>query len=302
MEPILLILDRTQATFDAATLIRPTWEWPEKLVTQMGSDLAALDARLRSVAAAEVEMRNARGLLDAELEAYRGQIRTYIRLGKLKYKKDPVKAGLLKPLSVRSNGRQATLETGRLVEQVWKKIDQTWAPLPELTFAACQACGATCLQYMNAYSAKLTEWQEETKQLQAFGESLDGANVQWYATATTRFPADTPLGRMIRSTIPTSASSVREVGPAVIDQATALESGQVRLEFHAERATLYRILRRPPDGGAWMVALDGLRARSATVEGLAAGEHQFQVVGRNSRGEGQPSAPVSVTVAEAEAA
>jgi hypothetical protein len=51
-----------------------------------------------------------------------------------------------------------------------------------------------------------------------------------------------------------------------------------------------------------VLALDGLRARSATVKVLGAGEHQFQVVGRNSRGEGQPSAPVSVTVAEAEAA
>lgn len=302
MDSILLTLERTQATHDTAVVLKPSWEWPDKPIAQMALDLNSLDARLRTVATAEVEMLNARGLLDAEISGHQDQMRTFLRLGKLKYKKDRVKSGLLRPLRVRSNGRQATVELGRKVEKVWKKIEQTWAPLPELNFAAFQTCGAACVQCLGDYSTQSTEWQEESAQLLAFAETLDDTNIQWYATALKKFPVGTALGDLVRATIPTSTNSVQLAGPAVIDQATPQGDGLVRLEFHAAHATIFRVLHRLSNVAPWTPLLDGLRGPVATVEGLATGEHQFQVVGRNSRGFGTPSASAIVTLTQAQAA
>lgn len=302
METILFTLERTQATHDTALILKPSWEWPDKSVAQMALDLAGLDARLRTLATAEVEMLHTRGRLDAEIGGCQDQMRTFLRLGKLKYKKDKVKFGLLRPLRVHSNGRQATVELGRTIEQVWKKIDPAWAPLPELTLTVFQNGAAACGQCLGDYSNHSTEWKEESAQLQAFAEALDDANVQWFATAQKKFPAGTAHGELIRSNIPTATTSQPPVGPAVIDQAVPQGVGQVRLEFHAEHATIFRVSHRRNSAAAWTPILDGLRGPSATVANLESGEHQFQVEGRNSLGFGAPSAPALVTLSQAQAA
>jgi hypothetical protein len=75
----------------------------------------------------------------------------------------------------------------------------------------------------------------------------------------------------------------------------------VRLEFAAERATSFQVWHKGPGEAQFTKAdevLDGVYVKT----GLPEGEHDYQVVGVNSRGEGEASAPVSLGVGEAVAA
>jgi hypothetical protein len=299
MLPPEVIVDRFRAMYHVATVIQSAWLWTVMSLAEMGSNLGAMRAKLELLDTAESEMLDARASLDNELAAYRTNIRAFLRVGKLRFRSQRIKYNLIKPLRMQGTGRDTTVKIGRKVEKAWKKVDQNFAPVPTATFGNTQDCRQRCVQYQDDYSMKETEWRDKLEDVQDFAAMLDRTNIEWYATATTNFPAGTRYGDLIRTMVPTNNSAVQPVGQAVIDVATSLEPGKVHLEYHAQYATSYRLWHKGPGATEWTLIADNVDGLVYLVTGLTAGEHRFQVAGSNSRGNGAVSTESIVTVAAA---
>ena len=303
MLPIPVILDRFTAMYHVAQVIQSGWIWTIMSLAEMGSNLANIRAYRDMSDTASADMLEARSLLDGELSIYRTSLRAFLRVGKLRYRGTPSKKILLKPLVMEGTGRDATLATGSKIEKAWKKTGQTFVPVPGVTYALTHDCGVRALQLMDDYELKQTEWRDKIEQCQDLASALDHANIEWYATATTVFPAGTRFGDLIRTMVPTNNKSVRPVAPAVIDVFNSPSAGLVHLEFHAAHATSYRIWHKPPGGVSYVLLSDNVDGLTFDLANLTApGQHRFQVAGQNSRGLGEVSAEVVVNVTVAAAA
>ena len=78
--------------------------------------------------------------------------------------------------------------------------------------------------------------------------------------------------------------------------------GAVRLEFDADHATSFQVWHKGPGEAQFAQVGDSIRPGNYTAFGLAAGQHEYQIVGVNSRGESPASEPASLSVAQAAAA
>ena len=300
MLPLQVITDRFRAMYHVATVIQSGWTWTIMGLAEMGSNLSAIRGKVDVLASAETDLLNARALLDGELAAYRANVRAFLRVAKLRYRTQRPKLNLVKPLRMQGTGRDTTLKTGRKVEKVWKKTDQTFVPVPGATYTATCDCGVRCVQYQDDYSMKETEWRDKVEDAQEFASTLDRANIEWYATATTVFPAGTPHGDLIRTMVPTNNKTVQPVAQGVIDKAVSPAPGQARLEFHAPHATFYKLWHKAPGATEWTLLAGEIDGLTYEATGLtAAGEHRFQVAGGNSRGDGPVSTEAVLTVATA---
>lgn len=75
--------------------------------------------------------------------------------------------------------------------------------------------------------------------------------------------------------------------------ATSPAPGAAHLEFSATHATSYDVLHKGPGDAAFTVVADDIIVTTYNAIGLAAGAHEYKVIGRNSRGTG-PESDVSV--------
>ena len=83
-----------------------------------------------------------------------------------------------------------------------------------------------------------------------------------------------------------------------ISQAAYIPSGdKVHLDFDAEHATSFKVLRQGPGQTALTVIASKVEATSYDDEDVETGSYTYQVIGHNSGGDGPPSATVTVTVA-----
>jgi hypothetical protein len=295
-------IERFEFSYRVAWLIRAIWEWPVMTAEEMGNQMNLVRSKREGVAAAEAEATSARAVLEEEMRLYRGQIRDFLRLAKLRFRAARPKHALVRPLRLRGTGRQQTLDLGRKIDQAWNKLDPGWEPLPGLTRTALQTCAGRCVSFLDAYLYKETEWQDKLGELQEFAAQLDRLSVEWYATATARFLAGTRYGDLIRVMVPTTGGGVQPVEQAVIDELSSPTGGTARLVFHAPHATLYRLWHKGPGAAEWTVLADAVEGLIYEATGLVEGEHRFQVAGRNSSGEGPGSAEALVGVAAAVAA
>ena len=71
----------------------------------------------------------------------------------------------------------------------------------------------------------------------------------------------------------------------------------MQLKFDATHATSFQVWLKAPGEAQFVLVGDSIRPGSFSASGLAAGNHEYQIVGVNSRGEGPASATASVSVA-----
>ncbi len=112
------------------------------------------------------------------------------------------------------------------------------------------------------------------------------------------YKAGTPQRGYIDA-IPTEPST-QAPNQAVITVAESVEPGEVHLEFTADHATSFQVWHKGPGEAVFVLVAETLLPGEYDTAGLAAGAHEYQIVGVNSRGEGPVSLPSTVEV-EAEA-
>jgi hypothetical protein len=70
----------------------------------------------------------------------------------------------------------------------------------------------------------------------------------------------------------------------------------VHLVYDAPSATTFDVLHRLAGAAIWLPLADNLIEKEFDAAGLAAGVHEFAIIGHNSRGDGEQSNAASVTV------
>ena len=110
-----------------------------------------------------------------------------------------------------------------------------------------------------------------------------------------RFKPGTPE-RAIIDRIPVEPST-QQPGAGVITEAASPAPGAVRFQCGAAHATSFQIWHKGPGATVFTPVAEVLLPGEYAATGLAAGTHEYQVVGENSRGTGAASAPVSLAVA-----
>jgi len=101
--------------------------------------------------------------------------------------------------------------------------------------------------------------------------------------------------REVIDAIPT-APAQQPPAKAVISSATSPAAGQAVLAYDAERGTSFDVFRKGPADADFLKVGDDLIVKTLTLTGLVAGNHEFKVLPRNSRGTGPESDVSLVTV------
>lgn len=135
---------------------------------------------------------------------------------------------------------------------------------------------------------------EEAK-LRVFNSQVEDFITAALIQGRAQYPAGTPERSFIES-VPTDPSTQKPV-QAEITKAESPAEGAVVLEFDATHATSFQVWAKGPGEAQFALVGDSIRPGNFSAIGLAAGNHEYQVVGVNSRGEGPASTPTVVSVA-----
>ncbi len=188
-----------------------------------------------------------------------------------------------------------------------KELSAVWAALPSLPgsgelFAVRGVTKASFDTLLDGLDDKITESTQESVLLDNEEAKLRVLNsqVEDFITAAlvqgrVQYPAGTPERAFIEA-VPTDPST-QKPGQAEITQATSPAEGEAHLEFDAAHATSFQVWYKAPGEAQFVQAGDSIRPGNYSVVGLAAGNHEYQIVGVNSRGEGPASATATVSVA-----
>ncbi len=219
---------------------------------------------------------------------------------KSRFRKDPVSSEVIGKLPVDDKTPADTLKRGQAISLLWGKLPnppgsatpfKAWDTMDNAAFAAL----------VTALDTKLETFTDETDDFQEAQGNLhlkDAEMTDFITAALTQGRNQFSVGtaeREVIDAIPTTPAS-QAPGQAVISAATSPGAGAAHLEYSAPHGTSYDVLRKGPgDAGFATVASDTIET-AYDASGLAAGAHQFKVVGRNSRGTGPESAVSTVNV------
>jgi hypothetical protein len=303
MNSIEFIKLRALRTRDAqnalATVIAPAvpWVWSQKTVAQWDADITGLDQLVIDESLKQTQLRSATAFWQADVDAIYKITQDIAGIGRVKFRKDPVKLALIEALSTDSKARAEVYGNGLNARDAWVQADPAWSFDPDVTTASLGSLLTSCLARQAAHSSKITDWRETAAMLNLKAQLLDEDNVAWYEEATRRFPAGTAEGDMIRTTVPTTTQPTQPVEQAEILNPMA-SGGDIHLDAQAEHATRYTFLQQTPGSPAFVVVLADSPDGHLTLHNQVPGVHRFKAVGRNSDGEGPESAIVEVTVAQ----
>ena len=290
----------TKGAMDQLAEFRPFSKTPAQVLTMITDTKAMRPAFLAKFAVRES---GRAGLRAAQADGHQAAVQVYAFARSL-YAKDRKSLDMIRRLPKRDYTAAQTITRMSAISELWATLPNppgqaTAFVAGPLTKEAFDALLADLNAKQTTYAACTLEFAKADADLQ----ELDTANAQFISGALAQGRAQylpgTP-GRSVIDTIPTEPSA-QPPDQAVISVAESSTGGAVRLEFAAERATSFQVWHKGPGEAQFTQAeevLDGVYVKT----GLSEGQHQYQAVGVNSRGEGEASVPVSLNVAKAEAA
>ncbi len=301
MKSLEFTITRATATRDAQETIAATWIWPDRTMSDWNNNLTVLASYGSAENVKRVDLQAQAAAWDVNIQAIYEMTRDVMRMGRTRFRNDPVNLALFKRLKNKAGGRLTVQKQGAALRDAWQKADAAWVPLPTVTLAALNVLLTASENLELAYGQKFNAWREAAERLMLKAEEIDRDNVAWYADATTRFPEGTVYGNMIRSTVPTTTSPINPVGQAVISNVMAA-NGTIHFDCSAPHASQYTYLHKPPGAAQFVVVQAGVEESSVTLHNQPAGAHVVKAFGSNSRGPGPESVEVNVTLASALAA
>jgi hypothetical protein len=232
-------------------------------------------------------------------------------LGAVRFRKNVPRQQLFEALNTDSRSRTDIYADGLAARDAWAEADPAWVIKvsnkdneeiqEQITVGGFGSLLASCLERQKTHSAKFQAWRLAASTVNTLAQTLDEESMAWFEEATRLFREGTAAGDMIRTTVPTTTRPDQPVGQAVIS--VAMVSGnEIHLDCTAQNATKWTFLQKAPGSPAYVVVVADLTEPTLTLQGQATGQHSFKVFGSNSTGEGPESAPVSVMVAQSQAA
>ena len=199
-----------------------------------------------------------------------------------------------------NSSTQGVLDRMTLTAAVWGELPNppgTSTPfqLGALTLAGFEALVAGFQEKVSAEVAAKGAYLSAQKLLSELTVSLRSFIGAAIAQGKALYPEGTEARAWIDA-IPTEANTPAP-SQAVISSATSPTNGAVRLEFTSAHATSFTVWHKGPGASVFTQVGESELPGVYEVTGLAAGDHVYEIVGRNSRGDGVASAPATVAVA-----
>jgi len=216
---------------------------------------------------------------------------------KTRFRKDIVSSEVIAKLPVDDRTPADTLRRGQSTSILWGKLPNP--PGSATAFKAWDTMDKTAFDALvTALEAKLDTFTNETDDYEEAQGNLHKKDAEMtdfisaaLAQGRHQFAEGTPQ-RDVIDHIPTTPAQ-QAPAKAVIAVATSPAAGEAHLEFSANHATSYDVLHKGPGDADFVVVADDIIQTVYNATGLAAGAHEYKVLGRNSRGTG-PESDVSV--------
>ena len=216
---------------------------------------------------------------------------------KTRFRKDVVSSEVISKLPTVDKTPAETARRGQSISVLWGKLPNP--PGSATAFKAWDTMDKTAFDLLvTALDTKLDTFTNETDDYEEAQGNLHKKDAEMtdfisaaLAQGRHQFAEGTPQREVIDH-IPTTPAQ-QAPAKAVIAVATSPAAGEAHLEFSANHATSYDVLHKGPADADFAVVADDIIQTVYNATGLAAGAHEYKVLGRNSRGTG-PESDVSV--------
>lgn len=222
---------------------------------------------------------------------------------KTRYRKDSGSLEAISLLPTKDQTFDQTRARMDAMKALWALLPNDPYAMPPGPFVAWagmdQAAFTTILTAMTAAHAAFVvafeSFQKSEGDLHTKDAHLADIAVASLEEGRAQFPTGTSQ-RSIIDSIPTLPAQ-QAPNQAEITTAESPAPGQAQLIFAALHATSYDVLHKGPGETEFTTVADDIIELVFDASGLAAGTHEYKVIGQNSRGNGPESAVASITVA-----
>jgi hypothetical protein len=294
------ILDRAESSQLAARSLEG-WEWPEKSDQQWSDAIEDIRVKRGVEFGAKIDSTMAKAGWDGRLAVLHDLTSAIVRLGRVRHRANPHKAGVFDFVKPDARSRASVLGAAERLAEVWRQLDAAWVPLENMALDDFDLLVKDCTESKKGSLAAEVSWLIAGAAVDEAAETLDDESVAWYAAATAVFPEDTMFGAHIRRFVPTTTVPQPPPGQAEITEVQTAAGGSLRPAFTAAHGTRFTVLHKGPSDAGYKPVVVDTKEKFALLTGQAAGEHRFKVQASNSRGEG-PESEEFVVVLTAELA
>lgn len=245
----------------------------------------------------------ARGVLhEAQEDAHQAAIGVY-GVMKTRYRKTPGALEAINTLPTQDQTFAETHDRMTAIKALWAQLPNDPYSSPAGPFVAWagmdQAAFTTKLTTMTAAHTAFVNAFEDFQMAEGDLHDKDAHLAEIAVSALeegrAQFMIGTPQREVIAS-VPMMPSA-QEPNQAEIAIATSPAAGQAHLEFAASHATSFDVLHKGPGDIEFTTVADDVIETIYDTSGLAAGLHEYKVIGQNSRGNGLESEVATITVA-----
>jgi len=221
---------------------------------------------------------------------------------KVRYRKEPRALEAIAKVPTKDQTVAETITRVEAMSSLWGQLPNdpfTDPPAPFVAWggmdkAAFDAKLAALKQAQSAFVRADESYERAQGDLHAKDEELADLATACLAEGRAQFPTGTPE-REVLDSIPTEpATQLPDQAEITLAQSPA--PGQVHLEYSAAHATSYDLLHKGPAETEFALVADDVIETAYDAADLATGEHEYKVVGQNSRGSGLESEAASVAV------
>ena len=301
-------LQYVKGAMDQVAAFRPFGKTPTQVATLLTASATAKDEFLAKLTTRQTS----RGLVSgAFTAAHDAAVMAYAIL-KSVFKADPASLRAIRSLPKGDQTPKQTVDRMEAISKLWAELPNP--PGQAKAFVAGTLTKAQFDALLTDLKTKLATCVDCDQQFQLKEGTLhevDAANETFINGALVQGRAQFAPGTAARNVIEAIPSQPSQQPPAQAQMGLAESPavGVVHLTFDAAGATSFQVWHKGPGDAVFALADTVLRAVSGAGEtgdylksGLAGGQHEYKVVGVNSRGEGPASDAVSVGVPQAEAA
>lgn len=220
---------------------------------------------------------------------------------KTRFRKVAAALGAIDKLPVDDDTPQKTQDRMEKISKLWPLLPNDpntaapflpWTGMDQIAFGVLFAAIGT---QQSAFAAAFQVFELGESNLHDTDESMNDFAVSSLEEGRSQY-LPTSTEREVIDAIPIDAPS-QPPNQSVISVATSPAPGAAHVVYDADGATDWDVLHKGPGDATFTLVADDVIVKVYDTTGLAAGSHEYKVIGRNSRGVGPESDVATINVA-----
>jgi len=296
----LLQVQHIKAAMDEIPTYRPMNMTPAQMQTEYNNGLTVRTNYLNK----RQTLNLARGELAEKQEAAHDAAIGVYGVMKTRYRKDPGSLSAINTLPTKDQTVEDTRVRMDDMIALWSQLPNdpfssppgpfvAWVGMDQAAFTALLA---TMMTAQGTFVTADKAFEKAEGDLHTQDAHMADLAVAALEEGRSQFTNAETTEREVIDAIPIEPAA-QEPNQAVISISTSPGPGQAHLEYDAEHATSFDVLHKGPADTAFATVADDVIEKLYNTSGLAAGTHEYKVIGQNSRGNGPESAVASIAVA-----